>query len=250
MNRESIITKEPFEGLFPIDVRTLKAVEDNMRENGYDQGVPITVWKGKRICIDGHTRLIAAETVGIEDIPAFGKHFENEDEALQYAIHCQRDRRNMTGADIAKCVNLVDKLKERGGDHKSEEFQESKLPSESIDPEESAEVTAKIVGTSKSKVNKIRYIDKHADDETKEALAANEITINKAYTQAKDKKGGMKPVRDLNERDPKEILETQEFKKAYELFFGELLNAREMKWKTTSKEMALKRINALKQVAS
>jgi len=83
----------------------------------------------------------------------------------------------MTDAELRHWVKVVDKRKQRGGDHKSEGFQKSKGSVEPIDSKPSAETTAEIVGTSASKVKKIRYIEDHADDETKEAVKAGEMSI-------------------------------------------------------------------------
>ncbi len=196
MKRESIITKEPFEGLFPIDNHTLQAVIEDMKVNGYDPGCPVTVWKGKRICIDGHTRLMAAESCGIKDVPAFGKHFESEDGALQYAIHCQRDRRNMTDADIVRCVEVVDKRKQLGGQESNVNAAKTNGSTEAAVSEPTSETTAKTVGTSASKVKKVRAIIDHADEKTKEAVKGGEKSIHKAYTetQKKRKPKATKPI--------------------------------------------------------
>jgi hypothetical protein len=42
------------------------------------------------------------EAKSIAPLGAFDKSFEDEDEALSYAIHNQRDRRNLTDADLAR----------------------------------------------------------------------------------------------------------------------------------------------------
>ena len=60
MKRTSIKTKEPFEGLFPVENHILNAVVADMKKNGYDPNFPVIIWKGKNICIDGNTRLMAA----------------------------------------------------------------------------------------------------------------------------------------------------------------------------------------------
>ena len=36
------------------------------------------------------------------------------------AIHNQRDRRNITDAELIQVIAIVDKRKQRGGDHKSD----------------------------------------------------------------------------------------------------------------------------------
>ncbi len=195
MKREKIKTKEPFEGLFPVENRILQAVIKDMKANGYDHNYPITIWKGKNICIDGHTRLMAAEVMKINDVPVFAREFPDEGAALQYAIHCQRDRRNMTDADIVHCVEIVDRRKQEGAPPGNVNASKTTGPSEPVvsKPERSAETTAKIVGTSASKVKKIRTINDHADEETKAAVDAGTMSINKAYTETQ-KKRKPKPV--------------------------------------------------------
>ena len=64
MNVSKLITIELFEGLFPVDNKILTAICEHMLENGYDESQPIIIWKGKKIVVDGHTRLLAAKNVG------------------------------------------------------------------------------------------------------------------------------------------------------------------------------------------
>jgi len=106
--------------------------------------------------LDGHTRLLAAQAAGIEDVPVAWKSFASEDAAVAYAIHCQRDRRNLTGADILRWVGELDRRKQRGGDHKSVEAK-SKASSDAFDPK-SAQTVAETIGTSTRKVEKARAI--------------------------------------------------------------------------------------------
>ena len=51
----------------------------------------------------------------------------------------ERDRRNLTDADISRCIEAVDELKERGGDHKSVEF---KTALELVKPEDQKSKTS------------------------------------------------------------------------------------------------------------
>jgi len=71
------------------------------------------------------------------------------------AIRCQRNRRNMTDAELMHWVKVVDKRRRQGEDQEREggKFL-PKGPNKPIG--KSAEKTAKIVGTSASKVKKIR----------------------------------------------------------------------------------------------
>jgi hypothetical protein len=77
-----------------------------MKIHGYDPSQPVTDWN--RILVDGHTRPNAALEIGIEEVPVCGKQFADEQEALEYAIHNQVDRRNLTDGDILRLVETLD----------------------------------------------------------------------------------------------------------------------------------------------
>ena len=176
---------EPFEELFPVENSILKQVAEDMKANGFDPGFPVVVWKRNRkaVCIDGHTRLMAAEVCGIDEVPVSAKFFKNEDEAIRYAIHCQRDRRNMTDADIARCIEAVDKLKGKG--------ERTDLASSDARSGKSAQETAEIVGTSERKVEKYRTVMTRADDDVKAAVKSGKKSINRAYTETQQKRKGV-----------------------------------------------------------
>jgi protein gp37 len=75
---------------------------------------------------------MVADELGIEDIPTIESYFENEDDALEYAIHNQRNRRNLTPAEILKCVEVLYQRKQRGGNNnpygRAGKPEESKVP--------------------------------------------------------------------------------------------------------------------------
>jgi protein gp37 len=102
--------------------------------------------------------------------------FEDEDEALNYAIHNQRDRRNLTDADILRLVEAVDKRKKTGP--KDSASNDAKLG-------KSAAETAEVIGTSQAKVEKARTVINHAPDEVKEEVKSGKSSINRAYKEAK-----------------------------------------------------------------
>jgi ParB family chromosome partitioning protein len=102
---------------------------------------------------------------------------------LEYAISNQRNRRNLTDADILRCVAALDSRNEqrRGGDRKSEL---SKASTDAFDNSgKSAGQTAALVGTSQAKVERARTVLDHATPEVRQAVESGETTINKAYTQ-------------------------------------------------------------------
>lgn len=185
MNISKLKTASPFEDLFPVDAEVLKAVLEDMREYGYDPAQPIVLWQEKNIVVDGHTRLLAAREVGINDVPVDQKEFESEDEALAYAIHAQKDRRNMTGPDILRCVQALDRRKPHGGDRKSKKI---KTSGEVLIPSRSSKETAAIIGTSPATVERARTILDHGDEKTVEEVISGEKSINKAYQETQEKR--------------------------------------------------------------
>ncbi|MBN2531855.1 MAG: hypothetical protein JXB88_03130 [Spirochaetales bacterium] len=172
--------EEPFKSLFPIEDKVLQGILADMKENGFDNSKPIDVWKG--IVIDGNTRFNAAVMAGIKEVAVYDHKFRNQEEALEYAVHNQRDRRNITDAEIYKCVEILDNRRSRGGDRKSEDFKSS---SELLI---SREKTAQTIGTSAAKVQKARTIQDHGDKKTINAVKQGKISINKAYTQVQEKR--------------------------------------------------------------
>jgi len=123
MKVEEIKTHPLFEGIFAINDELLAKIEKDMRDDNYDVSQPIILatWEGQRepVCIDGHTRLKAARNTGIAEVPVFVHEFDTEEQALDKAIKLQRNRRNMTDAEILTCIAALDKRKPRGGDRRS-----------------------------------------------------------------------------------------------------------------------------------
>lgn len=187
-----IKTHELFENLFPIQDHVLSQIEKDMRDGNYDFSQPIILatWEGQKagVCIDGHTRLKAAEKVGIEEVPIFFHEFDTEEEALEKAIKLQRNRRNMTDADIISCIEILDKARPRGGDRRSVEAK-SKASNDAIEkPAKSAEETANLLGISTTKVEKNRSVLKNGDPETIEAVKNGDMSMNKACQETREKR--------------------------------------------------------------
>ncbi|MBW1992655.1 MAG: DUF5131 family protein [Deltaproteobacteria bacterium] len=182
--------RPPFCELFPTSKAVIEAVKGAMAEWGYDQSQPIIIWDEGQAIIDGHTRLRAAQEVGIEDIPVHYKSFATEEEALAYAIHLQRNRRNLTDAEIIRCIEALDKRRQRGGDHKSEEFKKSKPSNEGIETGKSASAkeTAKLVGVSRVKVERARTVLEHGEEPVKKAVQAGELSIHRAYQLTQERR--------------------------------------------------------------
>jgi len=183
---DKLKTQSPFDSLFPVSDTVLDAVADHMREHGYDESQPIVVWDRTQdgqnlIVIDGHTRLHAARRVELPDVCVAAVKFAGEDEALEYAIHNQRNRRNLTDADLLRCIEALDRRKQQG-ERTDLASPDAKLAS-GTSRRKSAVATAKMVGTSQTKVERGRTVLAYADPETKEAVLSGKKSIQKAYTE-------------------------------------------------------------------
>jgi ParB family chromosome partitioning protein len=191
MNIDSINTASPFRDLFPIEDNLVKELYWDMQKNGFDTSKPIVLWKGKSVVIDGHTRLRAARKAGLYDVPVVMKDFEDVEDALEYAIKSQRNRRNLTDKEIIRCIAELDKRRTAG--RPSNE----KLASGDANFGKSASETASTLGISTCKVERARTVLNKAPEEVKEAVKSGKITINSAYNKTvhpeKEKKGQESP---------------------------------------------------------
>jgi len=197
---EEIVTRKPFEGLFTINPAILKAIEEDMKEYGYDESAPVILWEGENVVIDGYTRLQAAKNVGLKEISVCFGDFGSEQAAFEYATHNQRNRRNIPDADILRRVETVDK-REKTGRHKDSEknvinvnniskvfdiIEDVKIPSHIQ--------TAKTVGITPSKVQKVRKILDSGNEELKQEVLDGKKSIHKAVMEIKEKEEGKKDV--------------------------------------------------------
>ncbi len=180
-----IKTAEPFKSLFPIDPAILERIQENIRDKGYDTSQPVIIWSGKGIVIDGHTRLQATKNLGLEEAPVKEKEFDDEDAALEYAIHNQRNRRNLTGAEILRFIEAVDKLRGAGRPPKELASRDAKFS------DKSAAQTAKIVGISQATVERARQVIKDAEE--KNAVMTGKKSISRAAQDARGKRNKKEP---------------------------------------------------------
>jgi len=207
MNPKKIKTGEPFESLFPVDAHTLDAIAKDMELHGYDDAHPIVLWDEKGVVVDGHTRLQAAIAAGIDDVPVVLRAFWDEDTAVEYAIHCQRDRRNLSDADMYRWIAEVDKRRSKqevaqeggkaGGRGRGDSLTQSCVKQKGDHhARASSAATAAVVGTSARKVEQARTVLDKATDEVKEAVEKGEMSINQAYNET---------VKEREPRDPFDV---------------------------------------------
>jgi ParB-like chromosome segregation protein Spo0J len=182
---DDLITRPPFSELFPIKQTDLAAIEARMREFGYDPAKPIDIWEEHDVVVDGHTRLEAAKAAGLPTVEVYEHDFPDEGAALEYAIRNQRDRRNLTDADLFRCIAALD-----------ERCQGARTDLSPTGGKSGAAHTAAVVGTSQRTVERVRVVQDHAVPETREAVLAGNKPLRTAYeeTQAQRRRGAQAPV--------------------------------------------------------
>jgi len=178
MNIENINTAAPFCELFPVSETLKVEIAEDMKKNGFDASKPLVIWQGKNLLIDGHTRLLAAKEVGIQEVTVNERDFVDEDEAVEYAIRCQKNRRNLEDKDIFQCIVVLDKRKDRTKNFTSEN---SKATDVALG--KSAEETAKLLGVNRGKIEKARTVWDKASDDVKDAVRMGDMSINAAYNK-------------------------------------------------------------------
>lgn len=216
----SFIIREPFKGLFPKQERVVNGIRANMSEKGFDELQPIILgigpWTDEPVLIDGHTRLMVADELGVTNVPETEKHFKTEDDAIEYAIHSQRNRRNLTVAEIVSCLKVLDERKQpkfygnqyQGGQAPNGATPKTKPDTPTVNKPEpknldvaesiastlssipkgkSAEQTANLLGISTRKVERIRAIvAEDTPEEIRQAVMSGEKSINKAYDEVRE----------------------------------------------------------------
>jgi hypothetical protein len=167
---QDIGTDPAIEGIFSIHEDILKTIVDSMVQNGYDQSQPVTIWRGKGVLVDGHTRVKAAIEAGIHEIPGVEKDFENLEDAQRYTYKRQAERRNLTQSEIFQAaVTLGLKDSHDGSGRSSEKLAED-------------------LGVSRSAIVKARTVSEKASEEDINAIKDGTKTINQVYQGVRQKK--------------------------------------------------------------
>jgi ParB family chromosome partitioning protein len=130
------------------------------------------------VVIDGHTRLSAAKKANIYQIPIIFKAFSDEEDALKYAIACQKNRRNLSDSELVACVVELDKRKD-----KISCLKQNLTVAPCGATVRSSQETAELLGINHRKVERIRTIMDNAPDEIKRMVKTGRMTVNSAYNR-------------------------------------------------------------------
>ena len=182
-----LVFEEPFQSLFAIREDIKSAIRSHMQEHGYDESKPVDVWKRSNsdgvyyVLVDGFTRTQAAKEAGRLTVTAYLHAFDSIEEARDYAIHTQRDRRNLSDAEIMSVLGVIDK--------KVTGFKgNSPFPPGGGNGEpavNTAQRAAKEIGTSTRKVERARKVA--TDPEIAAAVRKGELSINRGYNTIRER---------------------------------------------------------------
>jgi ParB-like chromosome segregation protein Spo0J len=208
-----------------------------METNGFDEIFPIIAWEGKNIVVDGHTRFAAARAVGLEEVPVLFKPFENEDDAVLYSFHVQRNRRNMSDEDILNCLALLDTI--HGSTPNGDKG------SSTLNRKETNEMRAKDLSISPDKVDKARKVMEHGNDDIRESISSGEKSINKAFQEVQKirrESGEIKGPATTG------LGSAAKYTQTLGKFLKELTRIREDGWQDISQEKALADLESIKEL--
>lgn len=177
---DQIRQEEPFKSLFPRKESVMAGIKEEMEANGFDPAHPIVVTP-EGVIVDGNCRYEVAKELNAKTVSVVAVPFDDEENAVYYAIQSQQHRRNLTDADI---LSVVEKMDERYKTGPSKDSQAKGKSSEKL---------AKSLGTSPSKVEAARRVIKSGDPEQIEAIKTGEKSIRSASKELvgnKDDKAG------------------------------------------------------------
>ena len=162
---------------------------------------PIITWDGT--IIDGHNRYRICQEHGIE-FKTFSRSFASRDAAKIWIIENQFARRNLSTYDRGVLALQLEplyqaeakrRMSEGGGDKRSGAYQESGSQNSDtpITPIRTDDQLAKLAGTSRDTLRKVKVIETEAEGGNETAVAAREAvrsgkkSIHRAYTEVRPK---------------------------------------------------------------
>jgi len=176
---EKIELHDEFKNLYVIDEQVLERIVKAMKETGFDNSQPVHIWHNSDsdgiehwYLIDGYTRIKASGLAGISRVPVFEHEFKTFDEAYQYVLKLQVNRRNLDSSELIKNVALL-----LGTEH-VRKFEGDK-----------AELISEELGVSKRTVQKAMSLERNADDNLLDSVKKGEVSVNQAYNQMQEQRG-------------------------------------------------------------
>lgn len=141
---------------------------EDMKQNGYNAGNPVTLSQDN-VLAEGHTRYLAALRAGIKKIAAVYKHFDSEQDIIEYAYKQQLHRRNLSEQNIFKAYKDLRELTNAEGKKAKTDVQ-----------------IAEELHISPRQIAKMKEVERKASPEVMEAFSKGTISLNQAYNQMKE----------------------------------------------------------------
>ncbi|MDY4133188.1 ParB/RepB/Spo0J family partition protein, partial [Treponema sp.] len=181
---KDIVKIPEFQKLLVMEESVVEKMKASMREEGFKSGHEVHVWKhdGQYILIDGHTRLFSWESLGNKTIPCIVHYFATMEEAKEFAIKEQVNRRNLSGQALLEAVQNFNFEKGKGN--------------VSGEKGKSSEIIAKQIGVSAKTVEKTRVVLKEGTPDQLEAIKKDELSMNQVFNQIQEKKKAEKEASD------------------------------------------------------
>jgi Arc/MetJ-type ribon-helix-helix transcriptional regulator len=181
-----LVREDPFKSLFDINPDVLARIKADIAENGFNESKTVDVWKRQAaaggteyVLVDGFTRTLACEQLGLLSIMSYVREFGSEAEAVRYAAREQSNRRNLNDAELLRVIGALDELKSPG--RQSARIQANS----SSERGKSADRTARAAGVRRHKVEQARAVNKHAD--LKDKVLKGKLPLRRAAAEAKSR---------------------------------------------------------------
>lgn len=185
----------------PLSDDEYQRLENSILTDGYHEWEPIVTWNGT--IVDGHNRYHICDEHGIKPTQV-EREFDSRDAAKIWIIEHQFGRRNLSKYDRSVLALQLEPLyaaeaKRRqsaaGGDHGNQHTGGKVALSQISDepPTRTDEQLAKIAGTSRDTIRKVKVIETEAAKgnetaiEAKQAVLSGEKSIHKAFTEIRPK---------------------------------------------------------------
>lgn len=188
------LSKEEFEQL-----------EKNILAEG--QRDPIIVWPvdDDYIIVDGHNRF----QIGLKHNPQtpcnyIEKHFNSKSEVIEWMIHNQLGRRNLSAYDRSILALRLKPMFEEKAKENILATQNNKMASafqKSGKQVHTSKELAKVAGVSHDTIAKVQKIQEKAPEGVKEKIKSGEVSINQAYKDITQKEKQEKRQKEFKEKE-------------------------------------------------
>jgi ParB family chromosome partitioning protein len=179
----------------------LKQLTNDVKKNGVND--PILYWvnpEGKKLVIEGHTRLSAAISARKKTVPSKEIHedFQNLDDIKLWMIKHQFQRRNLSSLErIELAYHSKDTIEKAARENLSKAGKGENI----VNPIDTTAEIAKIAGVGRTTVIRYTNVVANASQSVLKKLKKGELSINAAYSSIKEDE----PKKGIIKSEPKAI---------------------------------------------